>query len=284
MAMKRAIAGPQVVILCGGLATRLGNLAHRTPKSMIHVGGQPFLHLQFEALLRQGFSRFLYCTGHLGDQIESELRSLEAIASRLTTKADIRFSREPATMGTLGALTLARSRNLLEQCFLIHYGDSFLEHGLESFLDSKHEECKNPKCSLPHGTTQKIPRITMSLNRAEKMDGNVDIQNGKLIYVKRGHSPYVDYGATLIDQAAMDLIPKSYSKTNLSDFFEEIGPETCFNGRVVATPFQEIGTPEGLEKLKQYLNLKEKVSEHAQGPHHFGSRWSDQSRESFKSR
>ena len=33
----------QMVILCGGLATRLGDLAKNTPKSMIDIHGKPFM-------------------------------------------------------------------------------------------------------------------------------------------------------------------------------------------------------------------------------------------------
>ena len=34
---------PQVVVLAGGLGTRLGSLSERVPKSLIEVAGQPIL-------------------------------------------------------------------------------------------------------------------------------------------------------------------------------------------------------------------------------------------------
>ena len=36
----------QCVIVCGGLATRLGNIAGDIPKSMIKINGEPFLALR----------------------------------------------------------------------------------------------------------------------------------------------------------------------------------------------------------------------------------------------
>ena len=41
-----------MVILCGGLATRLGNLSKNTPKSMIKIKGKPFLEYQIETYER----------------------------------------------------------------------------------------------------------------------------------------------------------------------------------------------------------------------------------------
>ena len=40
----------QMVILCGGVATRLGSLAKDIPKSMIQIHGKPFLEHQIEML------------------------------------------------------------------------------------------------------------------------------------------------------------------------------------------------------------------------------------------
>ena len=40
----------QMVILCGGLATRLGALSKTIPKSMIQIKGKPFLEYQIENL------------------------------------------------------------------------------------------------------------------------------------------------------------------------------------------------------------------------------------------
>ena len=36
-------AMPQVVVLAGGLGTRLGSISERVPKSLIEVAGQPIL-------------------------------------------------------------------------------------------------------------------------------------------------------------------------------------------------------------------------------------------------
>ena len=43
----------QVVIICGGLATRLGKLSEKTPKSMIDIDGKPFIEHQIDYLKKK---------------------------------------------------------------------------------------------------------------------------------------------------------------------------------------------------------------------------------------
>src|SRR5262249_4931146 len=58
-----------VVILAGGLGTRLHPLTERIPKSLLPVAGRPFIYHQLELLREQGVARVVLCVGHLGGQI-----------------------------------------------------------------------------------------------------------------------------------------------------------------------------------------------------------------------
>ena len=61
----------QVVILAGGLGTRLGPLAEGLPKSMIPVAGRPFLEHVLRQAAGQGFDEALLLVGFGADLIES---------------------------------------------------------------------------------------------------------------------------------------------------------------------------------------------------------------------
>lgn len=63
----------QVVVLCGGKATRLGALAESRPKYLVPVLDRPFCDWQIELLTKQGFERFTFCIAHLGDQIRAHV-------------------------------------------------------------------------------------------------------------------------------------------------------------------------------------------------------------------
>ena len=56
-----------VLILAGGLGTRLGALTAHTPKSLVTVAGKPFIQWQIDELQRQGFYDITVCTGRLGE-------------------------------------------------------------------------------------------------------------------------------------------------------------------------------------------------------------------------
>ena len=51
----------QIVILCGGRASRLGNLSKKKPKSLIKFQKIPFVVHQMQLLKSYGFKNFLLC-------------------------------------------------------------------------------------------------------------------------------------------------------------------------------------------------------------------------------
>ena len=63
-------AMPQVVVLAGGLGTRLGSISERVPKSLIEVAGQPILSHILDWVAAQGCSSALVLIGHLGERFE----------------------------------------------------------------------------------------------------------------------------------------------------------------------------------------------------------------------
>jgi glucose-1-phosphate cytidylyltransferase len=54
----------QVVILCGGMGTRLRDVADDVPKPMVPVGGKPILWHIMNGYARQGFRKFVLCLGY----------------------------------------------------------------------------------------------------------------------------------------------------------------------------------------------------------------------------
>lgn len=59
----------QVVILCGGLGTRLGDETEVRPKPMIEIGGKPILWHIMKLYSHHGFTDFILCLGYKGDII-----------------------------------------------------------------------------------------------------------------------------------------------------------------------------------------------------------------------
>lgn len=108
----------QVVILAGGLGTRLRPLTEKVPKPMVPVAGEPFLFWQLQDLKAQGYTRVLLLVSYLGEQVEAHFGDGSSLGMRLE------YCYEPSPMGTGGALKNALSH--LDRDFILLNGDSFL--------------------------------------------------------------------------------------------------------------------------------------------------------------
>ena len=132
----------QVVILAGGLGTRLGQLTKNTPKSLIKVNNKPFIEWQINYFIDQGIQRFLLCLGHYSDQI------IEFVKNKFQN-TDIIFSIDGDKMlGTGGALIKAYDN--LSDYFFVVYGDSYLQLVLEDIRLSYEVEKKMITMAIYH--------------------------------------------------------------------------------------------------------------------------------------
>jgi glucose-1-phosphate cytidylyltransferase len=59
-----------VVILCGGMGTRLREASERLPKPLVDIGGRPILWHIMKIYSHYGFRRFVLCLGYKGDMIK----------------------------------------------------------------------------------------------------------------------------------------------------------------------------------------------------------------------
>jgi NDP-sugar pyrophosphorylase family protein len=110
----------QVVILAGGLGTRLRPATATVPKCMTSVGGKPFLYYLLRLLKSRGADEAILCTGYLGEQVEEYFGQGKNVGLKML------YSRETGTLlGTGGALKLAEP--LLQDSFLVVNGDTYLD-------------------------------------------------------------------------------------------------------------------------------------------------------------
>ena len=70
-------AAPQVVVLGGGLGSRIESVAGGRPKALVPILGEPFAHHQMRLLASQGIREIVYVIGFRGDQIRREVGDRE---------------------------------------------------------------------------------------------------------------------------------------------------------------------------------------------------------------
>ena len=69
----------KVVILCGGLGTRLREETEFRPKPMVEVGGRPILWHIMKSYAHHGFHEFVLCLGYKGNIIKEYFLNYEAM-------------------------------------------------------------------------------------------------------------------------------------------------------------------------------------------------------------
>ena len=98
-----------MVVLAGGLATRLHPVTEKIPKAMVDIAGRPFIDYQLALWQRHGIRRIVLCLGHLGEQVADHL------GDGSDREMEIRYSFDgDRLLGTGGALR--RALDLLGEC------------------------------------------------------------------------------------------------------------------------------------------------------------------------
>ncbi len=226
----------QCVILAGGRGTRLGELTADRPKAMVLVGGKPFLYHQFQLLRDQGIGDIVICAGYLGERIEEHFGSGRSFGVRLV------YSREDGRLlGTGGALRQALP--LLEEEFLLLYGDSYLEVDYRSVF-AYFSQVDQPVL------------MTVFRNKNRWVKSNVCFRNGKVTAFDKGHGgrglDYIDYGLSVFSREIVREIAGG-EPFSLDRIYSRLAGEGRLAGLEVFRRFYEIGTPAGLEELREYL-------------------------------
>jgi dTDP-glucose pyrophosphorylase len=121
-----------VVLMLGGLGTRLYPLTQTVPKPMLKVGNRPILEHIIETLVEQGFREFYFCINYLGHMIRDYFGNGERWG------VSIHYVEEDQRMGTAGALSLLPHR--MQTPFLVMNGDLLTKLDFKDFMNFHHEQ------------------------------------------------------------------------------------------------------------------------------------------------
>ena len=224
----------QMVVLAGGLGTRLRPLTEEIPKSLIPVNGRPFLEYQLELFKRSGISDVVLCVGHLGDEIKKYFGD----GSRFGL--DIRYSEEGEhLLGTAGAIRNAEA--VLAGEFFLTYGDSYLLLDYRAVMDS-------------FWRRDKLGLMVVYRNRNHLDRSNVIVDGGLIkVYDKGGRTPgmdYINYGVSLLRKEALSLIPPDRPFTQ-EEFYQLLIGQEQLLAFETGQRFFEIGSPHGLDEFRR---------------------------------
>lgn len=129
----------KVVILCGGLGTRLREETEFRPKPMVEIGGRPILWHIMKIYAHSGFRDFVLCLGYRGNTIKEYFLNYEAMNndfticlgrnSKIEYRNDHREQDFRVTLAETGLNTMTGGRvrrvakYITEDQFMLTYGD-----------------------------------------------------------------------------------------------------------------------------------------------------------------
>lgn len=140
----------QVVVLCGGLGTRLREETEVIPKPMVEIGEHPILWHILKQYDHHGFNDFVLCLGYKGDRIRDYVLNYSDRSGDLTVDTGSgevrRHETEPPhapwriTLADTGQATMTggrikRAERYIEgDTFMATYGDGVSDVDIEALL------------------------------------------------------------------------------------------------------------------------------------------------------
>lgn len=227
-----------IIILAGGLATRLHPITETIPKSLIDINGEPFVFHQLRLLKSKGISDVVFCTGFLGEMIKNTVGNGSFFGMSIKYIND-----GNSLLGTGGAIKQAL--HLLEDSFFITYGDSYLNCDyiqVQNVYENSH-----------------LPAIMTIFRNDDLWDqSNVEYNTevNRIVSYSKVHKTkemnYIDYGLSLVNKSIFsDLASKN--NFDIADLFEKLSQQGRLGGFEADQRFYEIGSFAGIEELSKYL-------------------------------
>ncbi|MDH3346506.1 MAG: nucleotidyltransferase family protein [Desulfobulbaceae bacterium] len=220
-----------VVLMAGGLGTRLRPLTETTPKPMLNVGQKPILETIIESFNRYGFRNFLLSVNYRAEQIQQYFDDGKRFG------VSIRYITEKKRLGTAGALSLLPERP--QHPILVMNGDLLTGLNFEHLLNY-HVHAKADATMCVRDYEFQVPF------------GVVNTQGAKIrtIVEKPSHHFYVNAGIYVLQPSAIELVPQDsfYDMPQLYQDLIDAGKKVC--SFPVKEYWLDIGRPTEFEQAQ----------------------------------
>jgi glucose-1-phosphate cytidylyltransferase len=186
----------KVVLLCGGLGTRISEESHLKPKPMIEIGGRPIVWHIMKLFSHYGFNDFVLCLGYKGYVVKEYFANYVLHNADLTVdlaKGAVEYhatNHEPwrVTLVDTGAdsMTGGRLKRIVQyldpnEPFFMSYGDGVADIDLRALLDfhTAHGKQATVSAVSPPGRFGALDIVDGSVKRfIEKPPGDNGLING----------------------------------------------------------------------------------------------------------
>lgn len=178
-----------VVLMAGGLGSRLGALTKNCPKPLLKVGNKPILENIIESFAELGFKKFYLSVNYRANMIQ------DYFGDGSNWGLDIRYLCEKKRLGTAGSLSLIQERP--KDSFIVMNGDILTKINFNQLIKF-HEDNNAMATMCVRDYNIQVPY------------GVVQMDHHKLtaIIEKPQQSFFVSAGIYVLSPSTLDLIPK----------------------------------------------------------------------------
>lgn len=225
----------QVVVLAGGLATRLYPITKTIPKSMVPILGEPFFAHQLRLFKKNGIQEVVMCVGHFAEQITSYFGDGSKFGMHIV------YSFEKEKLDTGGALKNADQ--FLDDTFFVTYGDSYLQQDMQAvvkFFETQEKPglmCvyKNDNQIEPSRVLLKDEHTVLRYQKDPPPEG----------------AQHMEYGLNILRRSIINQVSETVFP--LSHYFDLLTSSGDLLAFPVLTRFYEIGSHQGIADLEAFL-------------------------------
>lgn len=221
-----------VLLMVGGLGTRLRPLTNDLPKPLLPVGGVPILEHIVKHLRSQGFYKFIFAVNYKKEMI------IDYFGDGSNLNVEIKYLNEEKRMGTAGPLSLIKEE--IKEDLIVMNGDLITNMDFRDILN--HHECSTSAMTVAVRSFDfQIPY------------GVVNVQDNLLISIEEKpiRTSYVSAGIYVLHPDSVKKVPKD-------TFFDMPELIQCLidQGEMIGTygiesPWLDIGRKEDYEKVQK---------------------------------
>jgi glucose-1-phosphate cytidylyltransferase len=213
----------KVVILAGGLGTRLSELTHSVPKPMVEVGGVPIIVRIMESYSRQGFNEFVLALGYKAEYVKNYFSnflnftndikiSLKDNTLKFITNKGMNWNIELIDTGldTQTGGRLKRLKSNLGDQFMLTYGDGLSNIKLDELI-KLHNESDNLLTITSVNPTSKYGKLTIDERSRvssfiEKPQFGGDWINAGFMVANKNFIDLIDDDQTILEQTPFQRV------------------------------------------------------------------------------
>jgi dTDP-glucose pyrophosphorylase len=234
--IKPKIKTNKVVLMVGGLGTRLRPLTENTPKPMLKVGNKPILQTIVEKFAEYGYVNIVMCVNYKSHVIQDYFGDGKEFG------VNIEYVFEEQRMGTAGALSLLREKP--SESFFVMNGDLLTNVNFEHLHDY-------------HCSNNAIASMCVREYDFQVPYGVVNINEGKIhsIEEKPIHKFFVSAGIYLLSPEVLEYIPQNQFY-DMPTLFEKL---ISVNKNAISFPLREYWLDIG--RIEEYKKANEEYDE-----------------------